>query len=196
MARRRGWNGNPPASDDEARQMLLDATRQCIDRNGIGSTSLGDVAEQAGVTRQTVYRYFADTDDLFRSAAVLASGGFHERMRRRVLRETGLSHRVAECVVFAVTEIPRDPYLGALMNTDAAAQLPFVLTLRFVREEIMFLAGDVDLPTEQQADELSELLLRLLLSFLRETGIKRTPRQLRALVRRWVTAVLSVPSDS
>lgn len=170
--------------------MLLGAARRCIDRQGVARTSLGDVAQEAGVTRQTVYRYFEDTDDLFRSAAVLASGGFLERLRRRVQREHGLADRIVECVVFAVWEIPKDAYLGALANSDVAAELPFLLTLRFVREEILHLSdGDPGL-TDRQTDELAEFLLRLLHSFLQEPGPKRSQTQLRALVRSWTMPVL------
>jgi len=190
MAGRRGWNGDPPEDDEQARHKLLQAARACIDEGGGARASLGDVAQRAGVTRQTVYRYFEDTDDLFRSAAVLASGGFHERLRKRVLRETTLADRIAESIVFAVTEIPKDAYLGALVGSDVAAELPFLLVLRFVREDLASLTdGEHDLD-DARIDELAELLLRLLLSFLQEPGPPRTRKQLRAVVRGWTRPVL------
>ena len=89
MQRRKAWNGNPPNTQAEARRFLLDVARRCVEQHGVSKASLSDVASAAGVTRQTVYRYFSNADDLFSAAAVLASGGFHERMRRRVLRRDG-----------------------------------------------------------------------------------------------------------
>jgi AcrR family transcriptional regulator len=41
------------------RDELLEAARACIAERGLGSTSLSDVARQAGVSRTTVYRAFA-----------------------------------------------------------------------------------------------------------------------------------------
>ena len=107
MQRRKAWNGNSPKSEAEARRILLDVTRDCIERFGLSKVGLSDVASAAGVTRQTVYRYFADAEDLFNSAAVLASGGFLQRMRERVLRQhEGLAERMVETLVLAIHEIP------------------------------------------------------------------------------------------
>lgn len=190
MPRRKAWNGTPPRDAAEARRVLLDVARECVERLGLTKASLSDVAEGAGVTRQTVYRYFESTDDLFRSAAVLASGGFHERLRRRAMRRESLAERLVENLVFCVIEIPKDPHLHALTTTGDHFSLAMAIGLGFIQEEMRALAeGDLALSKRDQ-DELAELLLRLLHSFLADPGEPRSERQLRAYLYRWLVPMI------
>ena len=70
MARkRRGWGGDPPATDDEAAQRIVATAVELIAETGAAIT-IADVAESLGVIRQTVYRYFPTADELMRAAAI------------------------------------------------------------------------------------------------------------------------------
>jgi AcrR family transcriptional regulator len=63
-ARRR--RGRPPAQsgkDTEAR--LLDAARRCFCRKGYGSTSMSEIAGEAGVTARAIYHYVDSKSVLF-----------------------------------------------------------------------------------------------------------------------------------
>ena len=190
MQRRKAWNGHSPGTHAEARRHLLDVARECVERRGVGKASLSDVAEAAGVTRQTVYRYFENADALFQSAAVLASGGFRERLRSRVLRRRSLAERMVETLVVAAHEIPRDPELSALLRSGDSFNVSNALRLLFVQEEMVILA-DGDLPLSKgERDELSELLLRLLHSLLSDPGEPRSEAQLRAFLYRWLVPMI------
>ena len=112
MQRRKAWNGKTPKTEVAARRILLAATQECIERHGLSKVGLSDVASVAGVTRQTIYRYFATADELFNAAAVRASGGLLERMRARVLRHEGYAARIVEMLVVAIGEIPKDVHLA------------------------------------------------------------------------------------
>jgi AcrR family transcriptional regulator len=50
--------------DDEARRRLVDATRRCLIRRGSARITVQEVAKEAAVARSTVYRYFANRDEL------------------------------------------------------------------------------------------------------------------------------------
>lgn len=50
--------------DDEARKLLLDAAGRCIVRRGNSQIRMAEVADEAGVSRSTVYRYFASRDEV------------------------------------------------------------------------------------------------------------------------------------
>ena len=190
MGRRKPWNDRPPATQAEARRFLLDVARGCVEQFGLAKASLSDVAEAAGVTRQTVYRYFENADDLFRSAAVLASGGFHERLRQRVLTRNTLAERMVETLVLAIDEIPKDPHLSALVRSGEHFSVSSALHLFFVQEEMMALAeGELNL-SDRERDELSEILLRLLHSFLSDPGEARTGDELRAFLYRWLVPMI------
>jgi AcrR family transcriptional regulator len=62
--RRRGWGERSPADAGEARERLLDAAERCFLRWGPAKTTLDDIAEEAGVSRATVYRYLDSRIDL------------------------------------------------------------------------------------------------------------------------------------
>jgi TetR/AcrR family transcriptional repressor of bet genes len=59
-----------PASRTEARdrrrQQLIAATMKCIGRKGIGGTTLGDVAKEAGLSQGIVNLHFKSKDNLLR----------------------------------------------------------------------------------------------------------------------------------
>jgi AcrR family transcriptional regulator len=53
---------------EETREKILLAALELFQERGIGKTSVNEIAYRAGVTRITVYRYFADKQDLTRAA--------------------------------------------------------------------------------------------------------------------------------
>ncbi|MCV7090164.1 TetR/AcrR family transcriptional regulator [Mycobacterium interjectum] len=60
------WWGDDRAihDDEEARGLILDAAGRCIVRRGNTQFRMGEVADEAGVSRSTVYRYFPARDDV------------------------------------------------------------------------------------------------------------------------------------
>ncbi len=61
---------NPPKRpylrSDARRQQLLDVALALVDRVGLGHLTISQLAQEAGVTRQTAYHHFADINELFR----------------------------------------------------------------------------------------------------------------------------------
>lgn len=190
MGKRKAWNGRPPASEAEARRFLLAVAQACIERFGASKSSLSDVAAAAGVTRQTVYRYFVDADELFDTAAVLAGGGFLERLRKRVRKRRGLAERAVEALVVAIREIPKDPHLSALVRSGDAFGVSSALKLGFVQDELRELTDGAPGLSTSDRDELAELLVRLLRNFLADPGPKRSERELRTYLSRWLVPAI------
>lgn len=56
--------------DSRLQERLIDALERCFERKGMQKTTLGDVAQEAGVSRMTVYRKFEDRKALFDAAAL------------------------------------------------------------------------------------------------------------------------------
>jgi AcrR family transcriptional regulator len=71
---------HPSAVDDEnsSRQRILAATAEVLGRNGMTKLSLSEVALQAGVSRPTLYRWFASKKDLL-DAFVVWERSYYER---------------------------------------------------------------------------------------------------------------------
>lgn len=190
MSRRGAWKGAVPESSTAARQHLLAVAQECIERHGFSKVTLSDVATAAGVTRPTVYRHFGSADQLFNAAAVTASGGYLERLRTRVMRLDDPVERVVETMVISISEIPDDPYLKELFQMRDAVSVHAETQNAFVSSELRLYFGDHWKGDDQALDELAEILLRLLKSFLDDPGPERDVAELRRYVSRWIVPML------
>lgn len=70
---------------ESTRDRILTATAEVLSRNGLTKLNLSDVAAQAGVSRPTLYRWFASREEL------LAAFGAYERQ----MFDTGISRATA-----------------------------------------------------------------------------------------------------
>ena len=93
------------------RHRLLDAATQLIVRDGFDAVSMTAVAEEAGITRQTVYRYFPNARELVRAA--LMRGG-RELLEGQILVFQGEGdprELLVEAVMAALRTIRHNPLL-------------------------------------------------------------------------------------
>lgn len=197
------WGGlGPPVSDTEARRRLVDAARRCFERYGFEKTSLSDVAAEAGVTRRTVYRYFDNTDELMRAAFALAAGGIVDRMVKHARTCPSPGERVVEAMVFLCREIPADPQLGPLFapaRDGARAGISSAVATEISHGALRAVVEGGPNATESpltasEVEELTELILRLLQSFLTDPGPRpRTDAELRTFFRRWLLPAIDRP---
>ena len=193
-----GWQGNPPGTEEEARRRIVEAAIACIDRAGLAKTSLSDVATEAGVTRQTVYRYFPSLADILRAVAIAGVEEFAGRMERHLATFGSAAEAAVESVVFAVRTVPDEPYLGLLLQAGEAdvftagvtSPLSFSLGARILRNLPVDWPA-VGVTTDEDLHGLAEILMRLFISFLQYPSTPPlTDDQLRALVRRWIGPAL------
>ena len=59
-------NAKRTASRERRRQQLIDATMKCIARKGMGSTTLADVATEAGLSQGIINLHFESKDNLLK----------------------------------------------------------------------------------------------------------------------------------
>ena len=72
--------GPPPVGESYLSiDRILDAVDTILAED-TGSMRIADVARALGVTRQTVYRYFATADDLMRAAGIASVDGFLDEL--------------------------------------------------------------------------------------------------------------------
>ena len=189
--RTHGWSGAKPASDEEAVARILEAAGKAIEVHG-ADFSISDVARTVGVTRQTVYRYFASTEALLVAAAVHAVDGFLDRLTEHMAGVHTAPEAVTEAVATALEWLPREKYIGLIMVPGGSRHVESVtsdIALRFARTMVDRLDVDWDAAGYDDAllDDMAEHLLRIIQSFVIDPG--RPPREgdeLRAYLQRWV----------
>jgi len=90
------------------RQRILDAAQRCIERWGPVKTSMEDIATEAGVSRRTVYQYFATREDLITALAVQLGNRFGQRLLSQVSDLDSAAERLVEYALLAIQEYPRE----------------------------------------------------------------------------------------
>jgi AcrR family transcriptional regulator len=206
--RRRLKHPSPPPKPSPMELRLCDAALACIERSGLAKTTLEDVAAEAEVSRQTIYRYFANRDELLLDALLL------ELQRNQgpdpldeSLADIHTSEDAVEALVvgavFTIESIRRNPKLSALLVTEGdsvrstlagASELLFRHHADDLRpwlalgQKIGFLNPDLD------PDEMAEWLLRVTLSLLTEPGlVERDSDQLHDYLKAYLTPVFAGP---
>ncbi|HEX5143577.1 MAG TPA: helix-turn-helix domain-containing protein [Mycobacterium sp.] len=196
---RRGWRGDPPADDAEARVRIIDAAIRNVERRGARNTTLSDIAADLGVTRPTIYRHFATTDELLDAAAESALGGWTARIGKLTAGITDPTELVVEAIAYLVEWLPQEPLLTLLLETDRGRLVSrrMVLPDAVARSRIMLEHTRIDWAAlgyrGSAMDDLVEYLLRMIQSMVvAPSDPPRSPEALRAYLRRWIAPVLAV----
>lgn len=156
----------------QTRTVLLDMALEAVGRVGLGKLSMGEVARAAGVSRQTLYRYFRDRDELIAAlvlreeeafvGAMVAAAAPHEDIR------DALEAGIGGILEFA----RRHPLLDPLMESEPGILLPFLTTkpgpvLGALRAAIEDLVGDrCGHLSVTRVRAFSDALARLVLSYV------------------------------
>lgn len=191
------------------RQRLIDAAVSCVERSGLAKTTLEDVAAEAEVSRQTVYRYFANRDELLLEALLCeldrhAGPDPTEEMVRSVRTPGEAVATLVEGVVYLLESVQANLVLASLLATEgpsvratldgASRQLfgyyehelgPWIER----GQQAGFLNPDLD------PAELCEWVLRITLSLLTTEGpVERDTDELRRYLTTYLTPVLAGPA--
>jgi TetR/AcrR family transcriptional regulator len=124
------WWGDDRAilDDEEARRRLLEAAGRCIVRRGNAQIRMAEVADEAGVSRSTVYRYFPNRDEvllhLMLARVDSALGALVESLRH----PDDPARSLPEMVLARVESVAGNPLNEALFAAESTA-VPAALAL-------------------------------------------------------------------
>ncbi|WP_436778038.1 TetR/AcrR family transcriptional regulator [Yinghuangia sp. YIM S09857] len=96
----------------ETRDRIVDAATDCIRRWGIRRVSMNDVAQQAGVSRRTVYLHFADREALVLAVLIGVSERMVAAVEPLVRAKPTLADQIAEAAVHVHAMGPGELQLG------------------------------------------------------------------------------------
>jgi AcrR family transcriptional regulator len=188
----RGWRGDPPRDDDEARERIIEAAMRCVELYGPHKTGLSNVAKALGVTRQTVYRHFESTEDLMLAVGAAATEAYLDELADHVADLSDPAEAIVEAIARTLERLPHEPFLGLLLTTGRSETFLENVTSP---QSMAFGRGMLDRMNVDWAaagyddgglDGLVEFGLRILQSLVLDPGRKRTRAQLRAYLTRWV----------
>jgi AcrR family transcriptional regulator len=116
----RGSRSQPTASasTDDARERILAAAERCIDRHGIRKTTMDDIASEVGLSRPSVYRYFADRDDLLIELNIRHARALLDRAHKSISRQGTLPDQIIESILYIADHCRRDPLTRHVIDPD------------------------------------------------------------------------------
>jgi len=77
------------------RDQILNAAREVIGENGYDQSSVDQIAKRAGLSRSTIYEYFASKEAILRGSFAAHRERLAEDLARSIDRATGLEERLA-----------------------------------------------------------------------------------------------------
>jgi TetR/AcrR family transcriptional regulator len=118
----RRWGADRAILDDEeARRRILDAAGRCIVRRGNSQFRMGEVADEAGVSRSTVYRYFPGRDDVLLGLMLMRVDKALGDLVRSLPAPEDPVRSVPEMVLARVESVAGNPLNEALFAAESTA---------------------------------------------------------------------------
>ena len=118
----RRWGDDRAILDDEeARRRILDAAGRCIVRRGNTQFRMGEVSDEAGVSRSTVYRYFPGRDDVLLGLMLMRVDNALADLVRSLPAPDDPVRSVPEMVLARVESVNGNPLNEALFAAESTA---------------------------------------------------------------------------
>lgn len=200
---RKGWGGTPPADDADARKRIVDAAVDRVQQRGPRHTTLSDIATDLGITRPTIYRYFASIEDLLAAAAEVALDGWTARIGDMSKDMSDAVDLLTEAVAFLIEQLPDEPLLALLLETDRMRLVgrQMVMPAAVARSRAMLEHTQIDWAamgfSGDRFDDLVEFLLRMIQSMvIAPSDPPRTGIALRDYLRQWIGPVVGAAAQS
>ncbi len=119
------------AQATDTRQLIVESAYACFGKQGLQKATIVDIAKTAGVSRSTIYEYFADKGAIVEACAEHASERFYREMSTAMERGGSLEDKLSRAAVF-VTQARRvisseryfdEDAVSLLLTRDAAVLL-------------------------------------------------------------------------
>ena len=118
----RRWGDDRAILDDEeARRLLLDAASRCIVRRGDSQIRMAEVADEAGVSRSTLYRYFPGREEVLLGLMLTRVDAALGDLVRSLPHPDDPVRSLPEMVLVPVESVTGDPLNEALFAAESTA---------------------------------------------------------------------------
>jgi len=112
------------------REALLDAAANLLAEHGFAGLRMADVAEAAGVSRQTVYNEFGGKQALAQSVALRTLAEFLDGVDQRMKRADDALSGLHASIVYTIEHASGNRLLASIIGSDQADDLLPLLTTR------------------------------------------------------------------
>lgn len=122
----------PPTGN--AKERLLIAATHCYERRGIAKTTMEDIAQQANLTRRTVYRHYPTHKEILRAVVVQQSVRFLTQMHHDLEDITDFGDYFVEALLYTINRGSSAPTHAFLFDFS---DLPLVHEMFLASEALL-----------------------------------------------------------
>ena len=95
---------------------IIASARKCFEVAGVAKTRMDDIANEAGVSRQTVYKYFSGKEEIINRIGHLEMVKVNQIVRSKLNRERAFPDKITEAIVLSVEVSRENPYLRKVIE--------------------------------------------------------------------------------
>lgn len=109
-----------PAADDlrDTQHKIVDAAFRCFERYGPQRTSMSDIAEEAGISRRTLYRVFDDRSSLIEEILRRRFIALGETVQARLKAYDDIEEALVDGALFSIELAERDELFSQIVTHE------------------------------------------------------------------------------
>ena len=100
---------------DLNRKIVIEASVRCIARGGVARATMSAIADEAGMSRMTLYRLFDDRDAILKAILVARFTGMFDDVRLKLATFSTLEEALVEGGLYAIGLVEQDALSHALI---------------------------------------------------------------------------------
>jgi CheY-like chemotaxis protein/AcrR family transcriptional regulator len=199
------WGSGMRSDPTSARTRLLDTALACFRQQGIGNATVTDIAQQAKVTRQTVYRYFDSYSAILKAVTRRELNALWATLHDELAPTSRFGDYLVELLISGLNYAHTEPAKKFLFAPDT---LPIVneillgdkdylnLQLKFLQPVYEGFVGRSSSASNLELLAFCEWFNRILASYIEKPSLLFPSEiELRHLLHRWLP-VLEIPKVS
>lgn len=121
-------SSRPKGTEDEVRRRILGAAFECACRFGLARTTMADVAREARLSRQTLYRYFPSRHGLILALVLREERALIETVRRAMQSHAELEPAMRAAFAACLHAMRAHPLLDKVLASEPHELLPYLTT--------------------------------------------------------------------
>ncbi|MBB1031102.1 TetR/AcrR family transcriptional regulator [Dietzia sp. SLG310A2-38A2] len=163
----------PSGTTDDIGEKLLDAALRQFELFGVTRSTMGDITQRSGLSRMTLYRRFANKQELINAVLLRESGRILAGLKQEIDRYDDVESKLTEGFLYTVETLRAHGLLNRLLESEPEVAVPY-LTVQaepLVSSSAQFLASEMatSLDDSRSHEELlvaAEVAVRLVISFV------------------------------
>ncbi len=189
-----------PAARLDTTARILDAAFGCVANLGLARMTMDDVARRAGLSRQTIYRYFASRDLLIMALVLREEEKFLDGIRAAFAEDDDLESAMYDGILFCLRFAREHPLLDRLLATAPETLLPYLTTraapmIVRARGVVTSLVASKAWVRAGLLETAADAVVRAVISYAL-TPPERPPEEVAADLAQIMTAALTGKEDS